>query len=239
MTAPPSPPLSETRLDQRNPPRRRRSRLLTNGKLTLHVTEMMGGFNPTNLVWIGDHNITLTLHLPANAQNIVLGQGLAEANSTIANINTITRAQTHVASGPTEYDFGYTLPVTDGTAHTLTFTLPADTTLFALYLPASFKIEKKPSDSPPPPPAANTARRRRFRQLLVGKHLKAGEQLTVEASAASPRCRPPAAPITLPGGEGSDTPPSPSRSTPGDPSHERQPPSKVATSAPRRSSPSP
>ncbi|MGN6369247.1 MAG: hypothetical protein ACTHN5_13380 [Phycisphaerae bacterium] len=158
---------------------------LTNNTLALHVTDMLGGFNPSDRAWLGDNHVTLALQLPPNATHIELGQGLAEANPTITG-TTITRRKP-MLPGPTEYDCGYTLPVTDGKA-SLAFTLPADTTLFALYLPASIHVD---SSTGLTLSASSGKYGLEGRQLLVGKSLKAGQTLTVDLSNISP---PPAAP---------------------------------------------
>jgi hypothetical protein len=159
--------------------------IMVKGAPVLRVTEMMGGFNPVDKAWLGEKNVTLAIQLPSNAQDVVLGQGLAEANPTIAN-GTITRGRA-MSPGSTEYDFGYMLPVTNGTA-TLTFTAVAPTTLFAIYMPATFHVEKcvgvETKDSSGKYGIAG-------RQLVVGKNLKPGQVVSVSVSGIT-------APVPLP-----------------------------------------
>ena len=169
--------------------------IVTKGVLALHVTEMMGAYVPGDRAWIGEHNKTLTIQLPPGAMDVQLGQGFAEANHTIAN-GTITRGKP-MLPGSMEYDFGYTLPVTNGSA-TLWFTTPAPTTLYAIYVPASFHVDQCDGVT------AKTAGGQNGlagRQLLVGKGLKAGQVVTVTLSAIAP---PPPPPATVPGDDRTD-----------------------------------
>ncbi|HUO09481.1 MAG TPA: hypothetical protein VM008_14325 [Phycisphaerae bacterium] len=168
---------------------------MTNDVLALHVTDMMGGFNPTDRAWLGTNNVTLTLELPKNATNIQLGQGLAEANPTITG-TTITRGKP-MLPGPTEYDCGYTLPVTAGKA-SLTFTLPADTTLFALYLPSDIHVDTCVGLTPS---SSSGKAGLEGRQLLVGKHLNAGQVITLDLSGITPPPAPPKATPAQPADE--------------------------------------
>jgi len=163
----------------------------SHGTLTLRVTEMIGGFAAGDRTWTGDHNVTLTIPLPPNAQNVGLGQGLAEANPTLAN-GTVTCGKP-LLPGSTEYVFGYTVPVTNGAAE-LSFTPPADTKLFALYIPATFHVDKSVGLTVKD---ASGQVGSQGRKLVVGKDLKAGQVVSVSLSGITP---PPApvAPTTLP-----------------------------------------
>lgn len=161
--------------------------VLTDGVVSLKVTEMMGCFNPGDRAWAGENNVTLSLPLPPNAQQVVLGQGLAEANPTITNA-AITRGKS-MLPGLTEYDFGYTVPVSKGAAD-LSFTLTADTKLFALYLPDQFHVDKCVGVVT----SGNSNQTGlQGRQLLVGKGLKAGQVVSVSLSGIEAPPPPPVA----------------------------------------------
>ena len=139
------------------------------GETVLKVTEMLGGYNPGERAWTGENGVTLTAELPVDAREILLGPGLAEAGAIISG-HTITRGKT-MLPGSTQYVFGYTVPVTHGEA-TLTFKTPADTTLFALYMPGGFEAAAMTGLTAEAQPEPG-------RQLLKARKVKSGDVLAV------------------------------------------------------------
>lgn len=151
------------------------------GELRLQVTEVVGGFNPTDRAWAGQNGVTLTIPLPRNAQNVQLGQGLAESNPKIisGSVPTITRGRA-MQPGSTAYEFGYQLPVKNGAAE-ISFAVPAMTGLFAVYVPQSFKVDQAVGVKVS---AASGKSGVVGRTLLVGKGVK--ETVTVGLSNITP-----------------------------------------------------
>ena len=147
-----------------------------NGATVLRLTELVGGFNPTNRAWTGEgpDKRTLAVVLPAEARNVQFGPGLAEAGAKVVN-GTIVRGKT-MLPGSTQYVFAYDLPVKDGRA-AATFTAPAETSLFAFYLPNGIKFENPRGLSPG---SASGTHATENKQLLLAKGIKAGDVATVE-----------------------------------------------------------
>lgn len=150
--------------------------ITVNGALTLHITEMIGGFNPADRAWTGQDGTTLTIELPAGARDVTFGPGLAEAGVQVKG-NIITRGKT-MLPGSAQYVFGYTLPVVNGTA-SISLTAPADTTLFAFYMPETVKVEHTAGIAAN---AASGTHALEGRQLLKAKSVKAGQVITVDLS---------------------------------------------------------
>jgi hypothetical protein len=163
--------------------------------LALQVTEMIGVFNPSDRAWTGDvvdgGSRTLALPLAANATNVQFGPGLAEARAKVVN-GTLIRPKA-MLPGSAQYVFGYTVPVIDGKA-TLAFAAPADTTLFALYVPGEVKVEAAAGLETG---TAGGSHADEKRQLLKARVVKAGQVLTVSLSNIQPP-KPPATVTTPP-----------------------------------------
>jgi hypothetical protein len=115
----------------------------------------------------------MTVPLAAEATDVQMGPGMAEAGATVVQ-GAIVRGKT-MLPGSSQYVFGYTIPPHGGKV-TATFTAPADTTLFAIYFPAGIKVE---SLSGLELAAAGGTNASQNRQLLKAKAIKAGERVSV------------------------------------------------------------
>jgi len=123
---------------------------------------------------------TLAVTLPEGAGNVQYGPGMAEAAAKVVG-NKVVRGKT-MLPGSTQYVVAYDIAVKDGRA-AATFTAPADTTLFALYLPAEWKVEKTTGLEVGSASGAHAAGKA---QLLKAKTVKAGAVLSVEISGIKP-----------------------------------------------------
>ena len=143
----------------------------------LQFTELLGGFNPSDRAWtgeaVGGTKRTMTMPLAAEATDVQLGPGFAEAGATVVE-GAIVRGKT-MLPGAAQYVFGYTIPPRGGKV-TATFTAPADTTLFAMYFPAGVKVESISGLELATPGGTNAAQNR---QLLKARAIKAGETVSV------------------------------------------------------------
>jgi hypothetical protein len=152
-----------------------------NGGTVLRITEMIGGYNPLDRAWTGestaDGTQTFALALPADAQNVQFGPGLAEAGGKVVAGKAV-RGKT-MLPGINQYVLAYDIPVTDGKA-SISFVAPADTTLFAMYVPGDAKID---SHTGLDIGKAGGTNGEAARQLLKAKTVKAGTVLTVDLSA--------------------------------------------------------
>jgi hypothetical protein len=146
------------------------------GKLILRVTEMIGGYNPLDKAWIGENGVTVSVALPAGAANVQFGPGMAEAGAKVVG-GKVVRGKT-MLPGSTQYVFGYDLPVVEGKA-AMNLTAPADTTLFALYLPGDAKVDQMKGVEAGK--AAGT-HADAARQMLKAKAIKAGDEVVVALS---------------------------------------------------------
>jgi len=160
--------------------------------LYVRFTDMIGGFNPEGRAWTGESvggvRQTLAIALPAEAVNVQFGPGMAEAGPKVVN-HTVIRGKT-MLPGSTEYMIAYDVPVKAGRAR-VTFTAPADTSLFALYVPGEWTVEK--TEGLEGASAGGTHATGKS-QLLKAKVVKAGELLSVEFSGI----KPPPPPATKP-----------------------------------------
>jgi hypothetical protein len=152
--------------------------------LALQVTEMIGGFNPSDRAWTGEvvdgEPRTLAVPLAANVTTVQFGPGLAEARAKVIN-NTVVRPRA-MLPGSAQYVFGYTVPVVEGKA-TLAFATPADTTLFALYVPGEVKVEQAAGLEAGTAAGSHGDEKR---QLLKAKAVKTGQVVTVSLSNIQP-----------------------------------------------------
>jgi hypothetical protein len=157
---------------------------------------MFGGFNPSDRAWIGeqvgDSRQVLSVPLPEGAINVQFGPGMAEAGAKVVN-NSVVRGKT-MLPGSTQYIFAYDLPVKDGKA-TVSFTAPADTTLFALYIPGTWTVDKMTGLEAGASSGAHAAGQKK---LLKARTIKAGATVSVELSGI----KPPPPPATAPGQTG-------------------------------------
>jgi c-type cytochrome biogenesis protein CcmF len=151
-----------------------------NGQVGVNVVEVMGAYNPLDRAWAGEEvggsKRTVAVTLPAGAQDVEFGQGMLEAGAKVVD-GTIVRGGT-MLPGPSQMVFGYTLMAKEGRA-TLSFVAPAPTTLFALYVPGSWKVEKV--DGLEVGKASGTNGDAGSR-LLKARGLKAGQVVSVELS---------------------------------------------------------
>ncbi|HVT81358.1 MAG TPA: hypothetical protein VHM90_11950 [Phycisphaerae bacterium] len=149
-----------------------------NPQTFIRLVDMIGGFDPADRAWAGEgeDRHTLSIDLPEGATNVQYGPGMAEADPRVA-AGKVLRGKT-MLPGSTQYIFACDLPVKDGRA-AATFTAPADTTLFALYLPGEWKVEKTSGLELGNASGAHAAGKA---QLLKAKAIKAGAVLSVELS---------------------------------------------------------
>ena len=163
------------------------------GALVLRITDMIGAFNPADRAWtgeaVGDTRQTLAIPLPDKATNVQYGPGMLEAGAKVIG-NTVVRGKTMVP-GSTQYVFAYDIPVKDGKA-VITFTTPTDTSLFALYVPSAWTVDKATGVEVA---AAGGTHSTSGAKLLKAKALKAGTPVSVELSGIQP----PPPPATQPG----------------------------------------
>jgi hypothetical protein len=152
--------------------------------LVLQVTEMVGGFNPSDRAWTGEvvngEMQTVAIALSSNVSSVQLGAGFAEARAKVVN-NTLIRSKA-MLPGSNRYVFGYQVPVVDGKA-SLSFNTPVDTTLFAVYLPGEIKIEQATGLEAG---ASGGTHADEKRQLLKAKSVTPGQVLTVQLSNIQP-----------------------------------------------------
>jgi hypothetical protein len=170
----------------------------------LFFTELLGVFNPGDRAWtgaaVGGQRRTMTVLLPEGAMNVQMGPGFAEAGATVLS-GSLVRGKT-LLPGSSQFVFGYTLAARDGKV-TASYTAPADTTLFALYLPQDVKVEKLTGLEVGTAGGTSGAAKR---QLLKAKGVKAGETVSAELSgiklpvvATQPEALPQTTDLHLPG----------------------------------------
>jgi len=144
----------------------------------VRLTDMIGVFNPSDHAWtgeqVGDGRQTLAVALPANAGNVQFGPGMAEAGAKVVD-GQVVRGKT-MLPGSAEYMFAYDVLVKDGKA-TVSFTSPADTTLFALYVPGDWKIINTTGLEIAAAGGAHAAGKA---QLIKARSLKAGSVVSIE-----------------------------------------------------------
>ncbi len=157
----------------------RRVILAVNSK-GLHVIETIGGYNPTDLAWLGaktaDDRETFSLGLPADATDIQLGAGLATSRGKVLD-HRVVRA-VPMLPGVTEYDLSYLIPVKDGAAK-VTFVSPAKVSLFAVYMRAGGMTVKADGIALSKVPGIDDGGRYR---VYTAKAVPAGTVITVELS---------------------------------------------------------
>jgi hypothetical protein len=117
----------------------------------LHVMEVMAIENPTDRAWAGEapgadgKRTTFVLPLPAGAGNVKVGAGFHDCCTTIAD-GKITNTMALVP-GVTQYQFSYTLPVTNGKAE-LIATAPAAVKTMLVLLPETAIVSADGLDGP-------------------------------------------------------------------------------------------
>jgi hypothetical protein len=162
-------------------------------QLYVRVADMIGGFNPADKAWLGEGSgesrTTLSLPLPEGAGNVQYGPGMLEAGAKVVD-KTVIRGKTMIP-GSTQYIYAFDVPVKDGKA-AVSFTTPVDTALFALYIPATWNVEKATNVEVAP---ASGNHGSNGAKLLKAKTLKAGTVVTVAFSGITP----PPVPATKPG----------------------------------------
>jgi hypothetical protein len=155
------------------------------GSAGLFFTEVIGAFNPSDKAWmgavVGGQRRTMVLPLPEGATDVQMGPGFAEAGAMVLD-GALVRGKT-LLPGPSQLVFGYTLVAKDGKV-TASYTAPADTTLFALYVPGDVKVEKLTGLEAGSAGGTSGAAKR---QLLKAKGIKAGETVSAELSGIKPR----------------------------------------------------
>jgi hypothetical protein len=150
------------------------------GSPGLFFTEVVGAYNPSDRAWmgavVGGQRRTMVLPLPEGATDVQVGPGFAEAGAMVLD-GALVRGKT-LLPGTTQFVFGYTQAGRDGKV-TASYTAPADTTLFALYLPADVKVEKLTGLEVGTAGGTSGAAKR---QLLKAKGMKAGETVSAVIS---------------------------------------------------------
>jgi hypothetical protein len=131
---------------------------------------------------------TMAIALPPGAEHVVFGPGMGEAGATVIDGH-VVRGKT-MLPGPRQHVWGYEIPVKDGKA-TLTFTAPAPTTLFALYVEGNVTVDSKEGLDVG---TVGGQRAEENRTLLKAKGMKAGQVASVSLSGI----KPPPPPATKP-----------------------------------------
>lgn len=152
--------------------------------LGLQFVDTLGCNNPADRAWVGEpanaaHSDSriFAIPLPAEARDVQFGPGMAEAGAKVVGHDAV-RGKT-MLPGMAQYVLGYTVAPKSGGKVTVTFAAPADTGLFALYLPGDVKIES--SDGLETSKASGTNGQQN-RQLLVARSVTADKTLTVTIS---------------------------------------------------------
>ena len=154
--------------------------MMVDNRLVLRVTEIVGINNPLERAWVGETvdgvAQTFAIVVPSNAENVMMGPGMAEAGAKVIN-GKLVRGKT-LLPGPREYIFGYDVVIKEGKA-ALSFTAPGPTTLFALYAPGDSKVESKEGLDLG---VAGGQQAEEARHLLKTHNMKAGQTVSVQLS---------------------------------------------------------
>jgi hypothetical protein len=150
------------------------------GGVGVNVTEVMGVYNPLDRAWagedVGGRMRTVAVTLPAGARDVQFGQGMLEAGAVLVD-GVLVRGGA-MLPGAAQCVFGYTMPTSGGRAK-VSFVAPAKTTLFVLYVPGDWKVEKVDGLEVG---QASGSKGDAGQRLLKAKALKAGQVVSVELS---------------------------------------------------------